>query len=121
MLEQLFMIKNLRNFILSIDTQQFSSETNHSKDGCNVTNNIDNSTSVFDDLDDTDAITTTKSNDLLQQSEEIKCLSKEDCKEYYMNIFKNLQIIFGHLAESKMQYYVPKGFWRQFRFDGVNV
>ena len=33
-----------------------------------------------------------------------------------MSIFKNLQMIFGHLAESKMQYYVPKGFWRQFRF-----
>lgn len=27
-------------------------------------------------------------------------------------------MIFGHLAESKMQYYVPKGFWRQFRFGG---
>jgi ubiquitin carboxyl-terminal hydrolase 9/24 len=118
-LQQLFMIKNLRNFILSIETQPFSSETNHSKDGCNVTNNINNSTSVFDDLDDTDAITTTKSNDLLQQSEEIKCLSEEDQrKEYNMNIFKNLQMIFGHLAESKMQYYVPKGFWRQFRFGG---
>ena len=33
-----------------------------------------------------------------------------------MSIFKNLQMIFGHLAESKMQYYVPKGFWRQVRF-----
>jgi ubiquitin carboxyl-terminal hydrolase 9/24 len=25
-------------------------------------------------------------------------------------------MIYGHLAESKMQFYIPKGFWRQFRF-----
>ena len=44
-------------------------------------------------------------------------MSEEDQrKEYNLSVFRHLQMIFGHLAESKMQYYIPKGFWRQFRF-----
>ena len=38
-------------------------------------------------------------------------------------VFYQLQNVFGHLLESKLQYYVPEKFWRTFRLFGqpVNV
>ncbi len=43
-------------------------------------------------------------------------LSKsEDRKEYNIGVLRQLQVIFGHLAASRLQYYVPRGFWKQFR------
>lgn len=43
-------------------------------------------------------------------------LSKsEDRKEYNIGVLRHLQVIFGHLASSRLQYYVPRGFWKQFR------
>lgn len=43
-------------------------------------------------------------------------LSKaEDRKEYNIGVLRHLQVIFGHLAASRLQYYVPRGFWKQFR------
>lgn len=114
-LQQLFMIKSIRNFILSLDTSASSSS--------NKTEQVDAS----DDLDDTDTNLLNKSlnnNDKLASPTELNEADKENHKqseeeqrkEYNMSIFRHLQMIFGHLAESKMQYYVPKGFWRQFRF-----
>ena len=40
-----------------------------------------------------------------------------DDKNYNIGILRQLQIIFGHLLLSKCQYYVPKGFWQQFKYD----
>jgi ubiquitin carboxyl-terminal hydrolase 9/24 len=34
---------------------------------------------------------------------------------------KQLQAIFGHLACSKLQYYVPRGLWRHFKLPGEPV
>jgi len=31
-------------------------------------------------------------------------------KEYKLGILKQTQLVFGHLAASKLQYYEPKGF-----------
>ena len=38
-------------------------------------------------------------------------------------VFYQLQNVFGHLLESKLQYYIPEKFWRTFRLFGqpVNV
>jgi ubiquitin carboxyl-terminal hydrolase 9/24 len=38
----------------------------------------------------------------------------EDRKEYNIGVSRHLQIIFGYLAASRLQYYVPRGFWKQF-------
>ena len=35
--------------------------------------------------------------------------------EYNIQILRHIQWIFGHLLESKLQYYVPKGFWKIFK------
>lgn len=45
----------------------------------------------------------------------------ESTKDYNVNILKQLQAIFGHLAASKLQYYVPRGLWRHFKLQGEPV
>ncbi|XP_017539923.1 probable ubiquitin carboxyl-terminal hydrolase FAF-X isoform X2 [Pygocentrus nattereri] len=45
----------------------------------------------------------------------------EDRKEYNIGVLRHLQVIFGHLAASQLQYYVPRGFWKQFRLWGEPV
>lgn len=43
-------------------------------------------------------------------------LSKEEERKVYnLGVLKHVQAIFGHLACSKLQYYIPRGFWKQFR------
>lgn len=39
----------------------------------------------------------------------------DERKEYNLGVLKRIQLIFGHLAASKLQYYVPKGFWKHFK------
>ncbi len=52
-----------------------------------------------------------------ENEKEVSTLSEEDQrKEFNISVLRHMQMIFGHRAESKMQYYIPKGFWRQFRF-----
>ena len=41
-----------------------------------------------------------------------------DRNEYNVTILKQIQAIFGHLAETQLQYYVPKGLWKHFRMSG---
>lgn len=41
--------------------------------------------------------------------------AEEARKEYNIGILKQVQAIFGHLAYSKLQYYVPKGLWKHFK------
>ena len=40
----------------------------------------------------------------------------EQMKDYNLVLLKHVQYIFAHLACSKLQYYVPRGFWKHFRF-----
>lgn len=40
---------------------------------------------------------------------------QESRKEYNIGILKQVQAIFGHLAYSRLQYYIPKGLWRHFK------
>ena len=42
-------------------------------------------------------------------------------KEYNVSILKQVQAIFGHLACSKLQLYVPRGLWKHFRMLGEPV
>ncbi|CAG0892062.1 unnamed protein product, partial [Darwinula stevensoni] len=49
-------------------------------------------------------------------------LSEEECRrEYNIGILKQVQAIFGHLAASKLQYYVPRGLWKHFRIANEPV
>ncbi|XP_022918953.1 ubiquitin carboxyl-terminal hydrolase 9X [Onthophagus taurus] len=42
-------------------------------------------------------------------------------KDYNVGILKQVQAIFGHLAYSRLQYYVPRGLWRHFKLQGEPV
>lgn len=46
---------------------------------------------------------------------EEKSSLEESRKEYNIGILKQVQAIFGHLAYSKLQYYVPRGLWKHFK------
>lgn len=39
----------------------------------------------------------------------------ESRNQYNVGVLKYVQAIFGHLALSKLQYYIPKGFWKHFK------
>lgn len=36
-----------------------------------------------------------------------------------LTICLQVQAIFGHLACSRLQYYVPRGLWRHFKLQGI--
>ena len=46
---------------------------------------------------------------------------QEERQQYNSKILSQVQAIFGHLYGSKLQFYVPKGFWRSFRLWGEPV
>lgn len=40
---------------------------------------------------------------------------------YNTKVLSHVQAIFGHLSDSKLQFYVPNGFWKTFRLWGEPV
>ncbi|KAL4667321.1 hypothetical protein H8959_006010 [Pygathrix nigripes] len=107
-IQQLYMIPSIRNSILAVegtgsdlDDDVFGDEKQDSE------SNVDPRDDVFG---------------YPHQFEDKPALSKtEDRKEYNIGVLRHLQIIFGHLAASRLQYYVPRGFWKQFRLWGEPV
>ncbi|XP_018561344.1 probable ubiquitin carboxyl-terminal hydrolase FAF-X isoform X3 [Anoplophora glabripennis] len=53
-------------------------------------------------------------------TDERNCLD-DNRKDYNVGILKQVQAIFGHLACSRLQYYVPRGLWRHFKLQGEPV
>lgn len=100
-LQQLYMLENIRVGILGADgaatdlNEDFSGD-----DRLEVDNNVDQ--------------TDSESSDDSKSAEEAR-------KEYNIGILKQVQAIFGHLAYSKLQYYVPKGLWKHFKLQGEPV
>ena len=41
--------------------------------------------------------------------------SNNDRNEYNIQILRQIQRIFGHLLDSKLQFYIPKEFWKIFK------
>jgi len=98
-LQQLFMIEGIRNGILSAesactdDDEDFSGEDRETEGQENNDPNVG------------------AGEDGVEQSR----------KEYNVTILKQVQAIFGHLACSKLQLYVPRGLWKHFRMLGEPV
>ncbi|GAB1302650.1 Ubiquitinyl hydrolase 1 [Apodemus speciosus] len=107
-IQQLYMIPSIRNGILAIEGTGSDVDDDMSGD-----EKQDNESNV-DPRDDVFGYP--------QQFEDKPPLSKtEDRKEYNIGVLRHLQVIFGHLAASRLQYYVPRGFWKQFRLWGEPV
>ncbi|XP_073472422.1 ubiquitin carboxyl-terminal hydrolase 9X isoform X2 [Aquarana catesbeiana] len=107
-IQQLYMIPAIRNGILAIEGTGSDVDDDMSGD-----EKQDNESNV-DPRDDVFGYP--------HQYEDKPSLSKtEDRKEYNIGVLRHLQVIFGHLAASRLQYYVPRGFWKQFRLWGEPV
>ncbi|XP_066261614.1 ubiquitin carboxyl-terminal hydrolase 9X [Euwallacea similis] len=57
---------------------------------------------------------------------DVDCMDDRNCiddnrKDYNVGILKQVQAIFGHLACSRLQYYIPRGLWRHFKLQGEPV
>ncbi|XP_039770608.1 probable ubiquitin carboxyl-terminal hydrolase FAF-X isoform X4 [Ornithorhynchus anatinus] len=107
-IQQLYMIPAIRNGILAIEGTGSDVDDDMSGDEKQENeNNVDPRDDVFG---------------YPHQYEDKPALSKtEDRKEYNIGVLRHLQVIFGHLAASRLQYYVPRGFWKQFRLWGEPV
>lgn len=116
-LQQLFMIRSLRSALLSVNISL---------------NHADDETDDDDQRRDTDSFSDTKlflkDNQSLpspsttsRQSEPSNTLESSpknlvnERNEYNLQILRHIQWIFGHLLESKLQYYIPRGFWKIFK------
>ncbi|KAJ6667612.1 hypothetical protein lerEdw1_016733 [Lerista edwardsae] len=107
-IQQLYMIPAIRNGILAIEGT--GSDVDDDMSGDEKQDNESNA----DPRDDVFGYP--------HQYEDKPTSSKtEDRKEYNIGVLRHLQVIFGHLAASRLQYYVPRGFWKQFRLWGEPV
>ncbi|KAG9348967.1 hypothetical protein JZ751_029284 [Albula glossodonta] len=106
-IQQLYMIPPIRNGILAIEGTGSDVDDDMSGDEKQDNeSNVDPRDEVFS----------------YHQFDDKPSLSKsEDRKEYNIGVLRHLQVIFGHLAASRLQYYVPRGFWKQFRLWGEPV
>ncbi|KAJ8282529.1 hypothetical protein COCON_G00050480 [Conger conger] len=107
-IQQLYMIPPIRTSILAIEGTGTDVDDDMSGDEKqeNEQTNVDPRDEVFGYHQFDDKPSLTKS---------------EDRKEYNIGVLRHLQVIFGHLASSRLQYYVPRGFWKQFRLWGEPV
>ncbi|KAI5108937.1 putative ubiquitin carboxyl-terminal hydrolase FAF-X isoform X3, partial [Silurus meridionalis] len=107
-IQQLYMIPSIRNGILAIEGAGSDVDDDMSGDEKqDGESNVDPRDEVFN---------------YHQQFDDKPSLNKaEDRKEYNIGVLRHLQVIFGHLAASRLQYFVPRGFWKQFRLWGEPV
>lgn len=100
-LQQLFMIESVRNGVLEAE------------EACNDPDE-DFSGEDRDEINEND-------NNAGSGSSEVQASAEQSTKDYNLTILKQVQAIFGHLAYSKLQLYVPRGLWKHFRMHGEPV
>lgn len=91
-LQQLFMIPEIRTSILTVE------------------GTIDDPEEDFSSQDKEIPITSI-------QDDENRTNQPSSRTEYNIGVLKYVQAIFGHLALSKLQYYEPRGFWKHFKLS----
>ncbi|XP_013401949.1 probable ubiquitin carboxyl-terminal hydrolase FAF-X isoform X1 [Lingula anatina] len=108
-LQQLFMIDPIRRGILAVEgaVEELEEEETEEKH--------DNEVTYYNQSNQ-------ESNEEERKDEEKSPSNKEDDrKSYHLGVCRQVQMIFGHLACSKLQYYVPRGFWKHFKLWGEPV
>ncbi|CAF2622279.1 unnamed protein product [Rotaria sp. Silwood2] len=120
-LQQLFMIRSLRTALLSVKIPPGY--------GDDETDDDDQRRDTFDSFSEgklfhKDNYAITSPNKQQEQNSNMDISPKDSTNErneYNIQMFRHIQWIFGHLLESKLQYYVPRGFWKIFKFSGEPV
>jgi len=114
-LQQLFMIRSLRTALLSvkIPAEYIDDET----DDDEQRREFDSFSESKSFLKDNQSIKSSDSNQFDNSTKN----STNERNEYNVQIYRHIQQIFGHLLESKLQFYIPRGFWKIFKFSGEPV
>ncbi|CAF0895252.1 unnamed protein product, partial [Didymodactylos carnosus] len=136
-LQQLFMIETLRSALLSVKIPGHYDEETDDDDKRDTSESFADAKSFLKDIHTT--TTTTKNSpsnmslDNNQQEmnenntnesggQKTPVSSKNgDRTDYNICILKHIQRIFGHCLESKLQFHIPRGFWKIFKFSGEPV
>lgn len=102
-LQQLYMIPEIRTGVLSAEVAY------KEEDG--------------EDIEETDEISTMQEDQAVNSDnkELVEKKKQQERQQYNTRILSQIQAIFGHLHGSKLQFYVPKGFWKLFRLWGEPV
>lgn len=103
-LQQLFMIEPIRTGILAVEGAADDIEEDYSA------------------MEKGEGETNVDMSEEERKDEEKPVSNKdEERKAYNLGVLKQIQLIFGNLAASKLQYYVPRGFWKHFKLWGEPV
>jgi ubiquitin carboxyl-terminal hydrolase 9/24 len=98
-LQQLYMVESIKRGVLGIIATDAEGDEG------------------IEDSGDSSVISRCQSESSIQES--VSSSGTEDRKNYNITILKQIQSIFGHLALSKLQYCVPSGLWKHFRFGDL--
>lgn len=100
---QLFMIPELREGVLEVD----GAATKEDEDGVDVEEKSESENTID---------TGYQSEDSRENDKEIEVKDQEEkLKRYQVSVLNQIQFIFGHLAQSQLQFHVPQGFWKTFK------
>ena len=118
LLQQLFMIKSLRSAILAVRIPPECAISLNEDDETHKENKVSRSRSesfflFFQRLFDEQTDSSNNSNSDKETRAEVSPVQGRN--EYNISILGHLQSIFGHLLDSKLQYYIPRGFWKAFK------
>lgn len=108
-IQQLFMIPELREGVLKVEGAAQKEE----EDGVDVEEKSESENTIdtgyqSEDNKDNDKDTDTNDKEL-------------EIKRYQISVLNQIQFIFGHLAQSQLQFHVPQGFWKTFKLWGEPV
>lgn len=120
-IQQLFMIPTIRDGILSADNSKYGLRAiENDKEGTEEKDQ-DRVIECKEDFEDPkDIIDTSASASEAGCSTSKPGTVSQERLDYVCTLLHYFQVIFGHLAKSKLQYYVPKAFWKHFRLANSN-
>lgn len=97
------MIPELREGVLKVE----GATTKEDEDGVDVEEKSESENTID---------TGYQSEDNREIDKEIEAKEKEQqTKKYQVSVLNQIQFIFGHLAQSQLQFHVPQGFWKTFK------
>ncbi|EDO35056.1 predicted protein [Nematostella vectensis] len=111
-IQQLFMIPELRKGVLAVEGAAAEEEEDPSVE---LEEKSESESTI-----DTGYHSEESSKDLETQGGEARDKAQEQ-KNYQVNVLRQIQYIFGHLSQSQLQFHIPKGFWKTFKFLGEPV
>ena len=97
------MIPELREGVLKVEGAAVKEE----EDGVDVEEKSESENTIDTGYQSEDNRDNDKENDTNDKEQEVK--------KYRVSVLSQIQFIFGHLAQSQLQFHVPQGFWKTFK------